>query len=109
MKKSKAIFWMSLWLMLLFVCALVLGAEQVVHAIQTGAGIKSPPFSFSGTVCQLVVCLGVLPFVLLPVLGNVCYHAAKEKRKSLMILAAILFFNHVLAVISFSLAAIDLI
>ena len=105
MKKSKAGFWIALWLIVLGLCAIVLGVERVTYIFQNGTDLKSPPF----TVLQSIVLGGILPFVLIPSLVQAFRHAKQEKIKWLKILSGVLIVHHTIFLIGFLLAVIGLI
>lgn len=105
MKKSKAKFWMALWLIVMVFCAIVLGIERVAYIFQNGTGLEYPPF----TVLQNIALFGVLPFVLLPLLIKAFRHAVQEKIKWIKILSGVLIVHHTICAIGFLLAAMGLI
>ena len=105
MKKSKAGFWIALWLIVLGLCAIVLGAERVVYIIQNGKDLECPPF----TVLQSIAFFGILPFVLIPALVQAFRHAKQEKIKWIKILSGVLIVHHTIFTIGFLLSTIGLI
>ena len=105
MKKSKAKFWIILWLIVIVLCTVLGKVEQVAYYFQNGVELKSPPYTF----LQLVFLFGIAPFALLPMLFKAFSQAVQEKRKWLKILAGILIFHHILCIVLGLFTALDLI